>query len=75
MTPIVEKGTHASWQLLALILLVLAGEGVHWLLSPEAHPGAPPLQTAIVCGQAVLAAAAAFWCWHHGHRHRHTLAH
>lgn len=73
MTPIVDRGAHVSWQLVALILLVLAGESANWLFTPEAHPGAPPLQIAAVVAQGLLAAAGALWCWHHGHRDRHTL--
>lgn len=67
-----EKDTKLSWQLLAFLLLVVAAEAVHWLITPAAHPGAPPLQTVLVVLQAALASGAAFWCWHHG---THTEAH
>ena len=53
---------------LAGVLLMVAAGGVHWLITPAAHPTASAMRHAAVVGQVIGAAAMAWWCWHRAGR-------
>lgn len=63
-----QNDPRLSWHLLGFILLFLAADAVHWLVTPASHPGAPAVQTVLALVQAVGGAGAAFWAWHRGSR-------
>jgi hypothetical protein len=45
------------------MMLMVAADGVHWLLTPLAHPDATALRSLLVIGQVVLGVVLAVWCW------------
>jgi hypothetical protein len=41
----------------------VAGQALHWLITPAAHPLASAGRTAAVLAQAILATGGAVWIW------------
>ena len=50
-----------SDNVLALLLLLLAGKAGNWLITPMRHPDASPFDYAMTWAQAILCLAAAMW--------------
>lgn len=45
------------------MMAMVAVCGIHWLITPMAHPDATALQSFLVIGQVVLGVVLAVWCW------------
>lgn len=45
------------------MMLMVAAQGVHWLINPLAHPDATALRSLLVIAQVVFGVVLAVWCW------------
>jgi hypothetical protein len=45
------------------MLVIVAANGVHWLITPMAHPDAGSVATALVVAQVVVCAVGAAWLY------------
>ena len=54
--------TKLRWWTYALLSALAGGQGIHWLLTPEAHPHAPPLLRWAMIAQAAVGTALMAWC-------------
>ncbi len=48
---------------LALLLAFIGAQAVHWLLTPQSHPGASDLRRWAVVAQAAIGLIGAVWVW------------
>ncbi len=58
------RNTFKSGVLVGLLLMI-AAQAVHWLITSESHPAATPARTYSAIGQGVLALAVAGWLTAH----------
>jgi hypothetical protein len=56
------KRAKVRWWVMGLMSAVAGGQGIHWLLTPGTHPGAPPMLRWAIIAQAVVGTALMAWC-------------